>query len=130
MQFIGTGQWDDPSLAREPPLQGGLFAAPPPEGHERFVERYRRAYGANPPRLASLAYDAAGLAIALSARGGGNPYAEDVLTDPEGFSGVDGIFRFLPDGGIERGLAVMQITASGLKQVDPAPTGFTPAPAF
>ena len=38
--------------------------------------------------------------------------------------------RFLPDGGIERGLAVMQITASGLKQVDPAPTGFTPAPAF
>lgn len=130
VQFIGTGQWDDPSLAREPPLQGGLFAAPPPEAHERFVERYRRAYGANPPRLASLAYDAAGLAIALSARGGGNPYSEDVLTDPEGFSGVDGVFRFLPDGGIERGLAVMQITASGLKQVDPAPTGFAPAPAF
>ena len=130
VQFIGTGQWDDPSLTREPPLQGGLFAAPPLEAHKRFVERYRRAYGAKPPRLASLAYDAAGLAIALSARGGGNPYSEDVLTDPEGFSGVDGVFRFLPDGGIERGLAVMQITASGLKQVDPAPTGFAPAPAF
>ncbi|WP_293327972.1 penicillin-binding protein activator [Parvibaculum sp.] len=130
VQFIGTGQWDDPSLTREPPLQGGLFAAPPLEAHKRFVERYRRAYGATPPRLASLAYDAAGLAIALSARGGGNPYSEDVLTDPEGFSGVDGVFRFLPDGGIERGLAVMQITASGLKQVDPAPTGFAPAPAF
>ena len=130
VQFIGTGQWDDPSLAREPPLQGALFAAPPPETHERFVERYRRAYGATPPRLASLAYDAAGLSIALAARGGSNPYSEEVLTDPEGFSGVDGVFRFLPDGGIERGLAVMQITPSGLQQVDPAPTGFAPAPAF
>ena len=131
VQFFGTGQWDDPSLAREPPLQGGLFAAPPLEGHERFTERYRRAYNATPPRLASLAYDAAGLSIALAARGGSDPYSEEVLTDPEGFSGVDGIFRFLPDGGIERGLAVMQITASGLKQVDPAPTGFPSAqPAF
>ena len=33
--------------------------------------------------------------------------------DPNGFAGVDGIFRFNPDGTSERGLAVLEMTPDG-----------------
>ena len=45
-------------------------------------------------------------------------------TDPSGFSGVDGIFRFRADGNVERGLAVLEIERSGAKIVSPAPETF------
>jgi hypothetical protein len=46
------------------------------------------------------------------------------LNDPNGFSGVNGIFRFQPDGTSERGLAVLEMTSSGPVVVSPAPTTF------
>jgi len=61
---------------------------------------------------------------------GGTPYARftDVaLTDPNGFSGVDGIFRFRPDGSAERGLAVLQVTPGGFSVIDAAPRTFPQA---
>ena len=54
----------------------------------------------------------------------GRPYerfTEAALTDPNGFSGVDGIFRFRDDGSTDRGLAVLQVSATGFTVVDPAP---------
>ena len=36
-----------------------------------------------------------------------------VLTNPSGFAGIDGVFRFKPDGTNERGLAVMRVAAGG-----------------
>jgi ABC-type branched-subunit amino acid transport system substrate-binding protein len=89
------------------------------------VEKYKNVYGAAPPQLASLAYDAVSLVALLST---GKPYSRftvQALTDPNGFSGVDGIFRFRPDGTSERGLAVMSIDPDGqFRVVSPAPTTF------
>ena len=55
-----------------------------------------------------------------------SPYSVAVLTDPEGFAGTDGIFRFLPDGTNERGLAVMEVRPNGAKVISPAPQSFRP----
>jgi branched-chain amino acid transport system substrate-binding protein len=44
--------------------------------------------------------------------------------DPNGFAGVNGIFRFNGDGTSERGLAVLEMTGSGPVVVSPAPTTF------
>lgn len=126
VKFLGTGLWDDPSLAREPPLAGAWFPAPPPEEHAQFLTRYRRAYGATPPRIASLGYDAVSLAIALSALPEGERFTFAALTNPQGFAGVDGIFRFMPGGETERGLAVLEIRPTGAVVIDPAPTSFQP----
>jgi hypothetical protein len=126
VKFLGTGLWDDPTLAREPPLNGAWYPAPPPEGHEQFLTRYRRAYGTTPPRIASLGYDAVSLAIALSSLPESERFTPEALTNPDGFAGVDGIFRFMPDGGTERGLAVLEIRPGGAVVVDPAPTSFQP----
>jgi hypothetical protein len=55
-------------------------------------------------------------------------FTAEALTDPNGFSGVDGIFRFAPDGSSERGLAVLAIEPGGeVTVVSPAPSTFRAA---
>ncbi|MEA2755664.1 MAG: hypothetical protein QOJ54_1953, partial [Aliidongia sp.] len=41
-----------------------------------------------------------------------------------GFAGADGIFRLLPDGTAERGLAVLQVEPDGTTVLSPAPESF------
>jgi ABC-type branched-subunit amino acid transport system substrate-binding protein len=125
VKYLGTGLWDDPATARDPLLAGGLFAAPAPRADAGFIAKYKAVYGTAPAQLAALAYDAVSLTALLAS---GKPYSRftpQALTDPNGFSGVDGIFRFHPDGTSERGLAVMSIDPDGgLTVVSPAPTTF------
>ncbi|MEN6541377.1 penicillin-binding protein activator [Parvibaculum sp.] len=130
VKFLGTGLWDDPSLQTEPSLEGGWYPAPPPEAHAQFVARYARVYGSTPPRIVSLAYDAVSLAVALSSKPEGERFTAQSLTEPDGFAGVDGIFRFLPDGRTERGLAILEMHGSGPVVVDPAPASFSVPPSL
>jgi hypothetical protein len=55
------------------------------------------------------------------------PIDDNALTTPDGFSGIDGIFRFRPDGAVDRGLCVFEIQNGAFGTVDPAPQSF-PAP--
>jgi len=123
-RFLGSSLWNDPSLTQEPVLVGSWFAAPPELAWADFAARYRANYGAPPPRIASIAYDATALAIALAQGPGGLETGTEFITTPDGYNGVDGIFRFLPDGSVERGLAVMEIQNGRIETIDPAPTSF------
>lgn len=125
VKFLGTGLWRDPSLAREPALAHGWFAGPDPDARARFERVYEEVYGDAPSRLAGLGYDAASLAALFSAEGG---FSNERLTDPDGFVGVDGLFRFRADGTIERGLAVYTVRRGGFDVLDPAPQRFEPDP--
>ncbi len=131
VRMLGTGQWDMPGLGAEPALLGGWYAGPPPAARAGFVARYEKVYGAVPPRLSTLAYDATALAAVLSRAGDGKAGRPDfstaALTAASGFWGRDGIFRFRPDGTVERGLAVLQVEPRGQKIIDPAPQAFGPA---
>ncbi len=124
VKFLGTGLWRDPGLAREPALSHGWFAGPDPDARARFERVYQEVYGAAPSRLAGLGYDAASLAALFSAEGG--DFSDVRLTDPDGFVGVDGLFRFRADGTIERGLAVYTVRRGGFDVLDPAPQRFEP----
>ena len=129
VKLLGTGLWDDPTIIREDMLLGGWFAAPEPDAVAAFNSRFRDAFGSAPPQLASLAYDAVALVALLS---GGQPYhrfTQGALMDPNGFSGVDGIFRFNPDGTSERGLAVLEVASDGFHVISPPPKTFQ-QPAF
>ena len=64
------------------------------------------------------------LTAALTQSQGEQRFAEGTLTNPSGFQGMDGLFRFRSDGTNERGLAVMQIEAGAAKVVSPAPKTF------
>ncbi|HVX78389.1 MAG TPA: penicillin-binding protein activator [Bradyrhizobium sp.] len=123
VQLLGTGLWDNPRVFASANLQGGLYAAPDPSGFRSFSARYRSKYGSDPVRTATLAYDSVALVAALS-RNQGTRFSADVLTNTSGFSGIDGLFRFRPDGTNERGLAVMRVASGGGVAVAGSPKSF------
>jgi ABC-type branched-subunit amino acid transport system substrate-binding protein len=125
IQLIGTGLWDDPRIFAEAGAQGGWFAAPDPAGYRAFSGRYRQRYGQDPLRPATLAYDAVSLVAALVKTQGPARFSEEILTNQSGFAGIDGVFRFRPDGTNQRGLAVMRVTTSGPQVLSPAPKAFS-----
>lgn len=122
VKVIGTGGMDYPSVGRDAKLVGAWYPAPDPRGWNDFSQKYAKSYGAAPPRIASLAYDAVSLAIALSGSAEGQRYTAAQLTRASGFTGVDGAFRLLPDGGTERALAILEVQKFGAHVVD-APAG-------
>lgn len=127
-KFLGLGTWDDPITTKEPALRGGWFPAPEPGKMNEFAQRFQSAYGRAPSRLAPLGYDAVAAAGTLlreaRARGDETPFGADDITDPQGFIGVTGVFRFTRDGLNERGLAVLEVGQDGFTVIDPAPTVF------
>lgn len=124
VKLIGTGAWSDPRALKVPALAGGWFAASDPAGFTAFSARYRGRFGAEPARLATLSYDAASLAAALSRGPATGRFSETALQNPRGFAGADGIFRFRPDGTNERALAVQEVGNGASVVVSPAPKVF------
>ncbi|ACK49270.1 Extracellular ligand-binding receptor [Methylocella silvestris BL2] len=127
VQILGTGLWNDARVLKLPALQGAWFSAPENGGYNAFSTRYAAKYGADPARIATLGYDAVSLAAALAHTQGSQRYSESVLTNRSGFNGADGVFRFLPDGSNERGLAVLQIDNGVTTPISPAPHSFAGA---
>jgi branched-chain amino acid transport system substrate-binding protein len=124
VRLLGSGLWDDASISNEPALAGGWFAASPPDARREFQSRFQATYGHPPPRLASLAFDAAALAAVLAKASGPAPFSHDAILNPSGFTGVDGLFRFTPQGLVQRGLAVLEVQPQGTVVVSPAPRDF------
>lgn len=123
-QLLGTGLWDDPRIFNDGSMLGGLYAAPDPAGFAGFVQRYQARYGNEPVRTATLAYDSTALVAAIVRTQGPHRITDEALANPSGFAGIDGIFRFKPDGTNERGLAVMRVAAGGGQIVSPTPKSF------
>ncbi|GAA4005398.1 penicillin-binding protein activator [Sphingomonas humi] len=126
VRILGTELWANGNVGASPRLRGAWFAAPTEGRWGQFVQRYRARYsGQTPPRIASLGYDAVLLA-ARAARSWqpGRRFPLGAIDDREGFSGVDGVFRFRPDNVAQRAFEVRAVTASGSALVSPAPTSF------
>ena len=127
VKLLGTQLWEDSKPSSEPALAGGWYAAPPATSHAEFDARYARSFNVRPVRLASLGYDAGAL-VAVLARRSPHKFLPNVLTNSQGFAGVDGLFRLLPDGTSERGYAIWEVSADGnAKQIAPAPASFQAA---
>ena len=124
VQLLGTGLWDNPRVFASAALQGGLYAAPDPSGFRSFAGRYRTKFGGDPVRTATLAYDAVALVAALARTQGAQRFAPETLTNASGFAGIDGLFRFRPDGTNQRGLAVMRVASGGGQPVAGSPKSF------
>lgn len=130
VKFLGTGLWDDPATGREISLAGGWYALPPQEQRITFGTRFQQLYGSKPPKIASLAYDAIALSATLAGGRPGQRYTRSTIADPNGFAGIDGIFRFRSDGMTERGLAVYEVSQAGQPSiVSPAANTFQ-SPGF
>ncbi|MFY9784490.1 MAG: penicillin-binding protein activator [Pseudolabrys sp.] len=126
VQLLGSGLWEDSRISSTGAIEGAWYAAPGATGFSNFSSRYRARYGQDPVRTATLAYDAVALVAALVKTQGPQRFSETALTNPSGFAGIDGVFRFRPDGTNELGLAVLRVTPSGGQVLSPAPQSFQP----
>lgn len=113
IQLLGTGLWQDPAVLAPSAsaTRGSLFAAP--ARNEAFVATFGTTFGNPPHPLAALGYDAAILVAQLATEQArtGNAIGQ-LLLRPEGFALPGGYARFQPSGQTERGLSLLEITAS------------------
>jgi ABC-type branched-subunit amino acid transport system substrate-binding protein len=126
VRLLGPELWSvESGLSQVPRLHGAWFAAVPDDNFRQLVGHYRKRFGGAPYRLASLGYDSVLLINRIGGRWAlGKPFPIDALTDRGGFAGIDGAFRFHPNGEVERAMEVQQIGADGFTTVSPAPRGF------
>jgi branched-chain amino acid transport system substrate-binding protein len=123
VKHLGTMRFaDDPAALADAQLQGAWLAGPAPDSTADFATRFRTTFGRAPSSIAVLAYDTTAMVAGLSRLG---PVEATQLQDSQGFLGRAGIFRLLPDGRSERGLAVLEVNHGTLQVVDPAPRVFT-----
>jgi branched-chain amino acid transport system substrate-binding protein len=125
-KILGTDRWDvDTTLSSSAAMRGAWFASVPDANYRAYVDKYRVRFGNTPSRISSLGYDSVLLIIRVAQTwklGTAFPVAR--LTDPEGFVGVDGAFRFFPNGQSERMMEVQEIQAGKYTVIDPAPANF------
>lgn len=100
-------------------LNGVLMADLPADNS--FTARYEEAFGKQPLRLASLAYDSVGW-IAQNSKNG--IVSLQTLRDSDGYWGTDGLIRLEPNGTNKRALRLVQKTARGVREISPAPSNF------
>jgi len=122
-QYIGLTRWDIPAATLSlPGVQGGIFAMPDPSLFAQYQSRYMAAFGEQPHPVSAIAYDGIAAIGALAKQGRGMDRA--ALTQGAGYVGVNGIFRLLPNGTNERGLAIARIQNAAITVVEPAPRSF------
>jgi len=124
--ILGTELWNnEPALSNVTSLRGALFSSVSDDRFGKLAQRYRAKFGNNPSRLASFGYDVVLLVNSLAGNWAlGAPFPRAALGSRDGFSGIDGAFRFTPANIAERGLDVQQIGAGTIATVSPAPRSF------
>jgi ABC-type branched-subunit amino acid transport system substrate-binding protein len=127
LKILGTGAMDQPGFGRQKFYLGAWFAGPDPKAWRQFSDQFAKTFGAAPPRVASLAYDAVGLAISLASGPSGQRYTPETLGRPSGFPGVDGTLTFSGSGVPSRSLAVLEVKDFGTVVVD-SPSGSAAMP--
>ncbi len=125
IKLLGTRAWDDPKIFSDALLEGGWYPVPDLAGFRAFAARYHSRYRQDPPHRAALAYDAVTLVAGLAKTSGSHRITDEMLTNPLGFAGIDGRFRFRSDGTNQRGLTMMRVTPTGGQVIAPASPTFS-----
>lgn len=120
-QIMGLQPWDSMTGAHlEPSLEGAIFIAPDPAGWQAFFQDFKTLFGTLPPRIATLAFDITTLLGTVYLQTGSRERTvADLLYAPEGFIGIEGLFRLQGDGSVMREYGILQITQEHPNQEHP-----------
>ena len=126
-RILGTELWSgELVVSKTPALRGAWFAAISDARFGRFADSYKTRFGTAPYRLATFGYDSVLLAVRIARDWRiGATFPTGRMTDRDGFLGLDGPFRFAPNGIGERALEVREARAGGMTIVSAAPEKFT-----
>jgi len=121
VQLVGSADWaNDPALLANPALAGAIFPAVDEAGLNAIRADYQSRFGAPPPQMATIAYTATILANVNTLSLANPPYSQALLTNPSGFAGRDGLFRFNANGRSDYALVVKQIGPGSVATLEAA----------
>jgi len=121
IQLIGSADWNgDPKILATPYLAGAIYPAVDDAGYRALLPQYQQRFGGTPHPFVTLAFTAVILANVSSLSMGTPRYDRTLLTAPGGFTGRDGVFRFLQDGRSQYALVIKKIGVGGAQVVDGA----------
>ena len=114
IKIVGTSQWDNILTLGDPYLIGGWFAAPNNEKFREFERKYYQIFTKFPPRMSSIIYDSIlSITNIISKKNGIDVKLQDFIAyktnELNGFSGIDGAFRYLSNGLVQRNLAILEV---------------------
>ncbi|MCF4096971.1 penicillin-binding protein activator [Maritalea mediterranea] len=119
--ILGSADWDgDAKISQTPFLAGAFFPAVDGAGYDKLKPEYEAIYGATPHPMVTFAYTSVLLANSSSLATSTPPYDRPQLTRASGFSGQDGVFRFMDNGTNEHALVIKQVELGGSRVVDEA----------
>ncbi|MFN3456019.1 MAG: penicillin-binding protein activator [Novosphingobium sp.] len=126
VKLLGTELWSgEGAIAKSPAMRGAWFAAVSDGRFGQFEKSYTSRFGATPSRLATLGYDSVLLTLNVARTWKpGTTFPTAKLYDPQGFIGLDGVFRFTASGMAERAMEVREVGAGTFSTVSPAPAKF------
>ncbi len=122
-QIMGSGGWESVKLG-DKNLADAIYPGRDISRFNSFAERYKTAYTTTPGVNAALGYDAVTLSVELLRRHKRKAFSPSIIENSNGFAGINGIFRFRPQGTAERGLAIYQVTNGKGQLLVPAPSSF------
>jgi len=125
-RLLGTELWSgEDDLTKATALRGAWFSAVSDQRWGRYAGSYKTRFGRQPYRVSALGYDAVLLTLRIARDWTpGRDFPTSHMFDSVGFLGIDGAFRFRPDGIAERAMEVRQVGAGTVTVVSPAPTQF------
>ena len=116
VKLMGTGEWHIENIGSEPGLIGAWFVAPSPKLWQNFKKKFYKFYNYEPIRLSSLAHDSLTSIFSIVNKNDGfYELNYDDFQSSYGFSGIDGNFKFLSDGTVQRRLSILEIKQKGFK---------------
>ena len=111
-------------IYKRPSAQGLMVAIPSTADVGVIADRFRAKFGREPSYDAAIGYDAIAIAAGLVCTGGADAINVANLTSSQGFRAATGLFRFRPDGRIERRMVVHRIENGSLKVIQEEGEGF------
>ncbi|MBQ8464453.1 MAG: penicillin-binding protein activator [Alphaproteobacteria bacterium] len=126
VKFIGTSIWENTSLNKETTMRGSWYPALTRQNSSYFNNKYKELFGEQPSSLYAFGYDAVALAAAISRFGSDD--LDEKITNPEGYAGINGAFRFFADGRNQHSLDIKEVRGTGNYIVEAGPRKFISAP--
>jgi len=116
---IGSSQWDNAGeIFGNPAFAGAVFPAVDDAGLRAIAPRYAARFASQPHPLTTIAYTAV-ILVNNSHLSMSNPkFGRAVLTSQSGFTGRDGVFRFLADGRSQYALVMKRVGNGAATLVD------------
>jgi branched-chain amino acid transport system substrate-binding protein len=119
VKITGISNWYQSNALKSRTLYDAWFVDIPHDNLKLYEEHYYNNFNQKPTRISAYAYDAVAVITSLLA------YRDDIdnlqdltITQDIGFNGINGVFKFRPDGISERLLSVYSVKNNNLEQLD------------